>query len=520
MLGTMTRRALRDLRKLFTRRRALQGLGATVGAGIVGCGDDGEANGDGTTDGGEDTSSGSTSTGGSTSTDSGVDVSSSSGGSSESSTGDAPPMSDCEATTELTPEELLAPIEHIIVVMMENRSFDHVFGARALRGHTVDGLTGRETNPGVDGEPVAVHPTDDFAIQFDPPHQWETSHAQWNDGENDGFVTEAAAHGALDPSVVMSYFDGVDMPVSWALADNYSLCDRWFASVMGPTWPNRFYLHLASAYGNTGNDPIEVPVVSIFDRLTEQGITNTYYSSNLPFVATYGKDDGIDAISNFFEAAAAGTLPQFSIVDPIFTALLTIGNDDHPPADVRMGQAFLATIHDALAQSPLWDRCLLVITYDEHGGFYDHVPPPTTTDELPEFEQLGFRVPALVIGPHVRRGCVTSTQFDHVSIIATATRRWGLEPINARVEETNDLSACIDPSFIDDPQPPAALPKMLVKRPQLSWPGANFHGQAELAALADRGGVKPEHDRRAQVEETMATLLAWGERLGTLEVVD
>jgi phospholipase C len=520
MLGTMTRRALRDLRKLFSRRRALQGLGATVGAGIVGCGDDGDANGDdGTTGGDDDGSSGASSSSESSTSDSGVDTSSG-GGSSESSTGDGPPMSDCEATTEMTPEQLLAGIEHIVVVMMENRSFDHVFGARALRGHTVDGLTGRETNPGVDGEPVAVHPTDDPAIQFDPPHGWDSSHLQWNDGANDGFVTEAAADGAPDPSVVMSYYDAADLPVSWALADNYSLCDRWFASVMGPTWPNRFYLHLGSAYGTTENVSIEVPVISIFDRLTDAGITSMYYSSNLPFVATYGKKDGVDAISNFFEAAAAGTLPQFSIVDPILTFFNTLGNDDHPPADVRMGQAFLAMVHDALAQSPLWDRCLLVIMYDEHGGFFDHVPPPTMTDELPDFEQLGFRVPGLVIGPHVRRGCVTSTQFDHVSVIATATRRWGLEPINARAEATNDLSACIDPSFVDDPQPPATLPKMLVKRPQLVWPGADFHGQTELAALADRGGVPPEHDRRAQVEETMATLLAWGERLGTLQVVD
>jgi len=431
-------------------------------------------------------------------------------------------VSDCSATSDLPAAELLAPIEHIVIVMMENRSFDHMFGALALEGRTVDGLTGRETNPGVDGEPVGVFPLTDPAILFDPPHQWDESHLQWNDGANDGFVTEAAGHGALDPDVVMGYYDRAALPISYALADNYLLCDRWFASVLGGTWPNRFCLHLASAYGQTENAGIETKaeIVSIFDRLTEHGITNAYFNSNLPFTATYGKSEIVQNISAFFEAAAAGTLPQFSLVDPMFTFGATVGNDDHPPADVGMGQAFLATIHDAMAQSPLWDRCLLVIAYDEHGGFFDHVPPPTTIDEFPGFEQLGFRVPAIVIGPHVRRGCVSSMQFDHVSVASTATQRWGLVALNARVEATNDLSSCIDPSFVDDPQPPASLPKMVVKRPQVHFAGAHFPGQAELFALADQGGVPARHDRRAHAEETMATILAWGERLGTLTVVD
>jgi phospholipase C len=519
----MTRRVLRDLRKLFSRRRALQGMGATVGVGIVGCkNDDADANDDGTT-GADDTTTSSTSSSETSSTDTGVDTSSDGGESESSSTGDDPPVSDCSATSDLSAVELLAPIEHIVVVMMENRSFDHVFGALSLvERRAVDGLTGRETNPGVDGEPVGVFPLDEPALLFDPPHQWDPSHLQWNDGANDGFVTQAAAHGALDPTLVMGYYDREDLPISYALADNYTLCDRWFASVLGGTWPNRYCLHLGSAYGQQQNAEIETKgeIVSIFDRLTAHGISNVYYNSNLPFTATYGKAEIIQNISAFFEAAAAGTLPQFCLVDPLFTFGATVGNDDHPPADVRMGQAFIATIHDAMAQSPLWDRCLLVITYDEHGGFFDHVPPPTTVDDTEGFEQLGFRVPAIVIGPHVRRGCVSSTQFDHVSVASTATQRWTLEPLNGRVEATNDLSSCIDPSFVDDPQPPASLPKMIVKRPQVHVAGAQFPGQEELFALADRGGVPLQHDRRAQAEETMAIVLAWGERLGTLEIVD
>jgi phospholipase C len=265
---------------------------------------------------------------------------------------------------------------------------------------------------------------------------------------------------------------------------------------------------------------------SIFDRLTESGITNVYYSSNVPFTLTYGKTEGVEQISAFFEAAAAGSLPQFCMIDPTFTDFAadpSTGTDDHPPADVTMGQAFLATVYAAIAQSPAWDRTLLVITYDEHGGFYDHVAPPTTTDELPEFEQLGFRVPALVIGPHVRRGCTNSTTFDHVSVLSTVTRKWGLTPLNARVEMTADLSSCIDPSFVDDPQPPATLPMMRVRRPQLglTTPSATPRGEShdELFAIAERHGFDPA-TRHALATQSLDAVLAWGERLGALTIVD
>ncbi|HET6585085.1 MAG TPA: alkaline phosphatase family protein [Nannocystaceae bacterium] len=514
----MTRRVLRDLRRLFSRRRALQGLGATVGAGLVGCkSDDAETSDDGTAG----TSSGAADSSSSAAdSSSSADESSSSQGSSEGSTGDGPPMSDCAATTDLSAAELLAPIEHIVVVCMENRSFDHMLGALALvEGRAVDGLTGRESNDDAGGRPVAVFHLDSPVVAADPPHGWNASHAQWNDGANDGFVTEYAADGAPDPTLIMGYYQREDLPVSYALADNYSLCERWFASVMGPTWPNRYCLHLASAHGHMSNDGIDVGVVSIFDRLTEAGISNTYYSSNLPFTLTYGKTEGVQQIDDFFADAAAGTLPQFCMVDPLFTQGANLGNDDHPPADVNMGQAFLATIHAAIAQSPLWERSLLVITYDEHGGFFDHVPPPTTVDEMPGFEQLGFRVPAIVIGPHVRRGCVSSTQFDHVSVSSTATTRWGLTPINDRVTATNDVSSCIDPNFLDDPQPPAQLPKMIVGRPQVVHPGASFPGQDDLAALADRK-LPPHLDHRARAQQTMDTIIAWGVKLGAIELAD
>lgn len=191
------------------------------------------------------------------------------------------------------------------------------------------------------------------------------------------------------------------------------------------------------------------------------------------------------------------------MIDPTLTAGPTIGNDDHPPADVRDGQAFIASIYDALAASPNWDRCLLVIIYDEHGGFYDHVPPPLTTEaQHPGFEQLGFRIPALIVGPQVRSGCVNGTVFDHVSVAATVAKRWGLEPLNERVAAAADLSSCIDPALIDNPRPPVSLPRVLVPRtPTIYVPKANFGGQIELAQHVAKRDPAGE---RAWIERSIA----------------
>ncbi|HWB79907.1 MAG TPA: alkaline phosphatase family protein [Nannocystaceae bacterium] len=517
----MNRKKLSEIRRLWSRRHAMGGI-ASLGIGVGACNSDASSD-DGTT------SDGTTSTGADTTTTTTSGTSSSEGSSSSgldessSSTGDTGPiMSDCEDAGSLTFEELVAPIEHIIVVMMENRSFDHVFGALALEGRTVDGLTGSESNPNPAGGDVAVFAlTDPDAVIFDPDHGWNGSRVQWNEGANDGFVESYVDEGAPDPTLVMGYYERATLPVSYALADNYSLCDRWFASVMGPTWPNRFYLHLGTSGGMMTNDGVsEIP--SVFDALTTAGITNVYYSSNVPFTLTYGKTEGVEQISAFYDALADGTLPQFSMVDPVFTDFAadpSTGTDDHPPADVTMGQAFLASVYAAVAASPLWNSTLLVITYDEHGGFFDHVPPPTTTDDLPDFEQLGFRVPAIVIGPHVRRGCVNSNVFDHVSVLSTVTRKWGLEPLTTRVDATADLSSCIDPSFVDDPQPPAPLPKMVVRRPKPYVVAPKGAAHDELFALADRHGLGPDQ-RRIAAQQAVDAVLAWGRKLGAFEVID
>jgi phospholipase C len=182
---------------------------------------------------------------------------------------------------------------------------------------------------------------------------------------------------------------------------------------------------------------------------------------------------------------------------------------------VRDGQALIASIYNALAQSPQWQRSLFVVTYDEHGGFYDHVPPPLTEDDDPEFRQLGFRVPSLVVGPQVRADIV-DTQLDHVSVISTLTRKFGLAPLTRRVEATNDLSSCIDPEAVSRPRAPVELPKIATRR-DIGRPleRQKLGGQYELAWLVER---QLRADWRWHADRARRSLHANGNRLGALNL--
>ena len=510
--------------KGLTRRRTLKGMGAVLGAAAVGCGDDGS--GDGVAEGSSGSSDGSG--GGSTM---GAAESTSSAGSGEGSTGldesgsesTGEPVEDCgSGTMGLSPEELLAEIDTIVVVMMENRSFDHYFGsATFLEGLGVDGLTGRETNPRLDGTAVPV-----FAMTnlqpADPPHDWASCHLQWNIGGNDGFVREHEMEHPGSYDEVMGYYVRAQLPVLYALADNYTLCDQWYCSVMGPTWPNRFYLHAASSNGQTGNSP-ESGLTTFWDVLADSGITASNYYSDLAWIwgaLVNPLTPFTHSLDEFFSEAQAGTLPQYVVLDPNFGILPggEGGNDDHPSHDITFGQIFLGSVYQALASSPQWERCLLIITYDEHGGFFDHRSPGTRPDERREFQQLGFRVPSLVIGPHVRRGCVDSTVLDHVSVISTATRRFGVPALNDRVTQTPDVSSAINPESLGNPQPPAPIPMMSVSVSELL--SKRGTGQEELMAMVRSGELPLPADRRHDnaSHEVALRLLDHASRLGVVKL--
>ncbi len=503
--GKVTRKYLDKVRATFSRRRALQGGGALLTAAVA-CGDDG-GTGEGTGEGSSGGTGGSTGAGSTTGADGSTgagtgadDTGTTSGMPGDSSSDGGESGSDSSGgMVDLTPEQLLANVEHIIVLCMENRSFDHYLGSLQLvENHAdVDGLTGSETNPDQNGVDVPVALMENFEPE-DPPHGWDSVHVQWNNGANDGFVTEYFdVVGDALKHEVMGYHVRGHLPVTYALSDAYTTCDAWFCSLLGQTWPNRYYLHAADSAGVTSNVPAFPGPPTIQDLCDDHGISNNNYYDGVaawkwgayPITGF----SGTDSIDEFFDKLENGGLEQVVILDPDY-----LTNDDHPAHNVTLGQILIGTIYQALADSQYWDNTLLIITYDEHGGFFDHVPPPTTVDDNgPEFAQMGFRVPTLVIGPHVRQGFVNHDVFEHSSFAATVARRFGLPSLNSRMAAAADVSSCIDPAFVDNPQPPAPIPMLSIRESDVLHRLGEVTSQPELfEAVGIEIPLQGEHRRR------------------------
>jgi phospholipase C len=392
---------------------------------------------------------------------------------------------------------LLAGIDTFVVVMMENRSFDHLLGALALDRsypgrHLVDGLRGGESNRDPSGRPLLLHrrAVDIGAQDLRPA--WDRSHLAWNDGRNDGFVRATPRHAAD----VMTYHDRELAPFHYALADQYTVCDRWFSSVLGPTWPNRMYLHAGTACGRRTNQlHLTGSPRTVWEAMAARGLEArcyyagliSWYSMAFAGKALTGRGHLLPSgLERFFQDARQGTLPPFSVVDPDFQI-----SDLHPPRRLVFGEAFLASVVRAMEESPQWRRSLMLILYDEHGGFYDHVPPPRTADGDPAFAQLGFRVPAIAVGPSVRRGGVVSTTFEHTSVLATLRTRFGIERLGSRMDAAADLSSCLDPQAIDTEKRTRRFSALELRQDELlacaGWDGG--HEDMEQALCSGRIGA-------------------------------
>jgi phospholipase C len=441
----------------------------------------------------------------------------------------AAPNSGASSAASATARGLLAGVDHLVVVFMENRSFDHFLGGLCLdadypAARSLDGIKGNEANPDGSGQMVKMSLLSGNGT-LNPRHDWLSSRVAWNKGLNDGFV-RANADSAGDAQV-MTYLDRGHLPFCYGLAAQSTICERWFSSVMGPTWPNRFYMHAATSNGQTGNLPMGLDASdTIWDRLAEQCLAGkNYYAGGVPWysVAFPSKSfSGNDAMTpepmdGFFRDAASGNLPSFSLVDPDFEV-----NDGHPPHDLALAEAFLSSVHRALVNGPAWARTMLVITFDEHGGFYDHVPPPTTADANADFRQLGFRVPTIVAGPMVHAGRVVSTPLEHVSVASTLATRFGIRSLNARMDAAADLSSCVDPALagVVPASTSAALLPTVDLAGALARGGALHHtSQPEMHRLARRGGVPLEHlDMRAP-HERLASWLRHAQELEAVRVV-
>ncbi len=386
----------------------------------------------------------------------------------------------CEFHSGTLPAETLAggaphgasiPIDHIVVLMQENHSFDNYFGRLPAFGHAdVDGLPADASNPDGSGAPVPGFHQDRYCT-VDTDHSWTGSHLEFNNGQNNGFVTQNNPDGAR----AMGYYDQSDLPFYYARATTFAIGDRYFCSVLGPTLPNRSYLLAATSFGHIRNDQGVFGRLTIFNRLDDSGVTWKVYYNDLPYAAQlFGISSRTSVVpfSHFISDAAAGTLPQVSFVDAAM-GILRAELDEHPPANIQQGEQFAASVTEAVLASPNWPRTALFITYDEHGGFYDHVPPPAACapDAIPpmldpsdpssdfpaEFDRYGFRVPLLVVSPYAKPGFVSHVTYDHTSILRFIETRYDLPALTNRDANAAPLLDLFDfsrPALLTPPLPP------------------------------------------------------------------
>jgi len=346
-------------------------------------------------------------------------------------------------------------IDHIVVVVMENRSFDHYLG-------WLPGAVGKQSGLRYPDDKGVLHPTHHLTERQgcgfnDPDHSYKGGRIQLNHGRCDGF-----RKGDND-DFALGYYTADDLPLFGTFVKQSTVFDHWFCSILSSTYPNRYYTH-AGRTEQVDNSMVTNNMPTIWDRLAEAGVPANYYFNDLPFLALWGEK--YIPISRSFETflaqAASGTLPSFSYIDPFFLGEGQGGsNDDHPHADIHRGQAFLSLIATALVNSPLWSKTALVITYDEWGGFFDHVRPPRLPDDPPtnDFDhgQAGFRVPAMVFSPFARRGGIDHNVYDHTSILKFVEWRFGLAPLAPRDRAARNLAYALDFARPDTSLPPVPL---------------------------------------------------------------
>jgi phospholipase C len=331
-------------------------------------------------------------------------------------------------------------IDHIVVVMMENRSFDHFLGWMPKADGRQAGLTYTDAAG-------ATHSTYPLAPDFqgcahpDPDHSYNGGRVQYNNGACDGFLRSGR-----NDVYAIGYYRQRDLAFLGRAAPYWTVCDRYFAALMGPTFPNRLYMHAAVTDRITNTFSLST-LPTIWDRLAERGISRRMYYSNLPTLALWGsKYASVERPFNeFLRDCKNGKLPKVAFVDPVFTGTDEgTAGDDHPHADIRVGEWFLSRIYRAVTTSRNWARTVLIINFDEWGGFFDHVPPPLAQDVDPRYTLRGFRVPCLVISPYARRRYVAHGIYDHTSILKMIEWRWNLQPLSVRDAKANNIANVLD----------------------------------------------------------------------------
>ncbi len=347
------------------------------------------------------------------------------------------------------------PIEHVVVVMQENNSFDHYFGRLNVAGYEgqVDGITPEHSNPDAHGKNVFAFHEDKMCV-IDLGHNWKAMHDTWDGGKNDKFA-QLNGHRSL------GYYEAADLPYYYALANQFAIGDRYFCSSLTQTYPNRFFLLAATAFGHVKNDTPktsdEFSQKTIFDTLDQYGVSWKYYTDSPGYLSLFhplkAKDHAKFAkIDEYRTDLNAGKLPSVVFLDSDWED----GEDEHPDADTRVGMSWVAARINELMQSPAWATSALFLTYDEAGGFSDHVAPPAACkpDEIapniPQgwpagaYDRLGFRVPFVAVSPYARHHYVSHVTYDHTSILRFIENKWNLPALTRRDANAEGLIDLFD----------------------------------------------------------------------------
>jgi len=405
------------------------------------------------------------------------------------------------------------PIDTFVVLMMENRSFDHYFGWHPRADAKNSGL--RYPNLDRTKKLKTFHLAPDFqgCGHRDPAHGWNSGRHQYNRGKMDGFYT-GNEEGTGSDEFALGYYLKQDVPFIPHAADAYTLYDRYFCSIMASTYPNRHYQLAAQNGGQKGNVfPPESEQTTgfqwetIIDRAKAHGLSIGYYVSDLPFPGLYGLRgmSWVRPITQFYADAAAGTLPQVTFVDPPFRnggGGDGLSADEHPHGDIRLGQAFMSDVAHAFIESPQYRRGAMFINYDEWGGFFEHIRPRFVPDDRANPQKLeddwrltGFRVPTVAISPYARarksRGRVNHMTFTHESILKLISYRYGLGYLTKRHRYASNIGRSFDFRKRDFDPPQLPDPANVATQP------CSTQGGERSATSGERSGAprRPkEHD--------------------------
>jgi phospholipase C len=358
-------------------------------------------------------------------------------------------------------------IKHIVVVMMENRSFDHFLG-------WLPNANGQQAGLIYDDAQGVPHQTHELAPDLtgcgfnDPDHSYAGARVEVDGGAMDGFMRTSGAD-----VYAIGYYGESDNVFLSQFARNFTTCDMYFPSLLGPTFPNRIF-QLCGQTDRLDDSTSLCSLPTIFDHCTRAGVSSRYYYGNVPFLSLFPLDGLLYGrpYASFLAECASGSLPAVSFVDPSFTLLLNTGNDNHPNSDIRNGDAFLAQVYNAVATSPEWNSTVLVMNYDEWGGFFDHVPPPravapngTDPDLVGGKALLGCRTPCVIASPWTvgapSNPTVNHLVFDHTSVLKMIESVFGVRPLAAREtsSDVGNLLSAIDLTNAKAPAPILPLPQ-------------------------------------------------------------